>query len=326
MPVPFILASTVAATIAVVVLVLFLARSRRHDTSAPPPVAPVTIATRSDQADFASHDPDYEWEANAPRPEFAAAAAGASVTRQASEPPVRRHDFGFNDVELEDRFLPFPLGVRDDARESPFAMTTESGTEAASSPLRDYRIWRMIAAIGLFSVPQFAVITFASIFLHDVCRAGIAVTAGVMIVIQSGAIVARIWSGRWTDKRGNRRDYLRRCSLLVAISFALLAVTLWVMDRLGADGSIKLAIIAALSIVSGICASAWTGIANAELAVQVGIRRVGTALGMCNTAVYTALFFAPYTTPIIAKLWSWPAAWLMASTFAVVANVLFRRL
>lgn len=131
MPVPFILASTVAATIAVVVLVLFLARSRRHDTSAPPPVAPVTIATRSDRADFASYDPDYEWEANAPRPEFAAAAAGASVARQASEPPVRRHDFGFNDVELEDRFLPFPLGVRDDARESPFAPTSSM---SSSSP------------------------------------------------------------------------------------------------------------------------------------------------------------------------------------------------
>lgn len=201
-----------------------------------------------------------------------------------------------------------------------------SRAEVAPSPLRDLRIWRLIAAIGLFSVPQFAVITFASIFLHDVCKAGITVTAGVMIAIQSGAIVARIWSGRWTDKHGNRPFYLIRCSLLVTVSFAILALSLFLMNRLPVDSTIKLAIIAALLIVSGICASAWTGIANAELAVQVGIRRVGTALGMCNTAVYSALFFAPYFTPIIAKLWSWPAAWLMASLFALFANALFRRL
>ncbi|QDQ83396.1 MFS transporter [Paraburkholderia megapolitana] len=196
---------------------------------------------------------------------------------------------------------------------------------AARSPLRDFKIWRMIAAIGLFSVPQFAVITFASIFLHDVCKAGIVVTAGIMIVIQSGAIAARIWSGRWTDRHGNRRYYLIRCSLLVAVSFAVLALSLFVLGRLNIDNSLKLVIISALLIVSGVCASAWTGIANAELAVQVGIRRVGTALGMCNTAVYTALFFAPYFTPIVAKLWSWPAAWLMASLFAFSANALFRR-
>ncbi|MCW8208291.1 MFS transporter [Verminephrobacter aporrectodeae subsp. tuberculatae] len=210
-------------------------------------------------------------------------------------------------------------------REASSVGGTEHRAEVAPSPLRDLKIWRLIAAIGLFSVPQFAVITFASIFLHDVCNAGIFMTASVMIAIQSGAIVARIWSGRWTDKHGNRPFYLIRCSLLVAVSFAILALSLFFMDLLPVDSSIKLVITAALLIVSGICVSAWTGIANAELAVQVGIRRVGTALGMCNTAVYTALFVAPYFTPIIAKLWSWPAAWLMASLFALSANVLFRR-
>ena len=222
-----------------------------------------------------------------------------------------------------------PEKPRQDARVKKSAASDtgalRKSAEVTRSPLRDLKIWRMIAAIGLLSVPQFAVITFASIFLHDVCKAGIAVTAGIMIVIQSGAIVARVWSGRWTDKYGNRRHYLNRCSLLVAMSFAILALSLFFMGRLNIDSSIKLVIIYALLVVSGICASAWTGIANAELAVQVGIRRVGTALGMCNTAVYTALFFAPYFTPIVAKLWSWPAAWLMASMLAFSANVLFRR-
>ena len=138
-----------------------------------------------------------------------------------------------------------------------------------------------------------------------------------------------LWGSTESDRHALNAKYQRPASSAgnadPAVSFAVLALALFFMDRLNADGPIKLVIVGALLVVSGICSSAWIGIANAELAVQVGIRRVGTALGMCNTSVYTALFFAPYITPIVAKAWSWPAVWVMASSFAFAANMLFRR-
>ena len=38
---------------------------------------------------------------------------------------------------------------------------------AAHSPLRSLRVWRIAAAIGLLCAPQFAILSFASVFLHD---------------------------------------------------------------------------------------------------------------------------------------------------------------
>lgn len=76
---------------------------------------------------------------------------------------------------------------------------------APPSPLRDARVWRAALAIGLLCCPQFAVLTFATVFLHDFSGAGIAALTAVMVAVQLGAMAARIASGRWTDRRGNRR-------------------------------------------------------------------------------------------------------------------------
>src|SRR5258708_7457381 len=41
------------------------------------------------------------------------------------------------------------------------------------APLRDRMIWRVVAGIGILCVPQFAVLTFATVFLHDFAHVGI---------------------------------------------------------------------------------------------------------------------------------------------------------
>ncbi len=89
--------------------------------------------------------------------------------------------------------------------------------------LRQPGIWRIVAAIGLLCMPQFAVLTFASMFLHDFAHAGLGVMTATMVAVQGGAMAMRVWSGRWTDRHGNRRAYLRGCTLVSVAAFLVLA-------------------------------------------------------------------------------------------------------
>ena len=92
------------------------------------------------------------------------------------------------------------------------------------SPLRDVSIWRVALGAGALCVPQLAVLTFGTVFLHDFSRAGVLAISVTMAAVQTGAAIARVWSGGWTDRRGNRRAYMRACSLLTAVLFAVLAL------------------------------------------------------------------------------------------------------
>ncbi len=56
-----------------------------------------------------------------------------------------------------------------DAPEAPASAHAGSRVPAAPavSPLRDRMIWRVVVGIGILCIPQFAVLTFATVFLHD---------------------------------------------------------------------------------------------------------------------------------------------------------------
>ncbi|MGE8474350.1 MAG: MFS transporter, partial [Paraburkholderia hospita] len=156
--------------------------------------------------------------------------------------------------------------------------------DPAAGPLRDKEVWRVVLGIGLLCVPQMAVLTFATVFLHDAGHLGIAAISGTMAAVQLGAMGMRIWSGRHTDRHGNRRAYLRGSTLVAVASFIMLALVLQCFAQ--APGALLMAMIA----FAGICVSAWHGVAYTELATLAGTRRAGTALGMANTVVYAGLF------------------------------------
>ncbi|MEN5157830.1 MFS transporter [Achromobacter spanius] len=194
---------------------------------------------------------------------------------------------------------------------------------AGGSPLKDTRVWRAALAIGIMCSPQFAVLTFAAVFLHDALHAGIGVLTGVMVAVQLGAMVARIASGRWTDRRGNRRGYLRGCALLSFALYAALAAAAW---HAGASPTAwDVSVLALLLAAAGICASAWHGVAYTELATLAGASRAGTALGMANSCVYLVLFATPLAIAHIVAAASWPLAWLIAGTCMLAALPLLPR-
>ncbi|WP_454673615.1 MFS transporter [Achromobacter pestifer] len=204
-------------------------------------------------------------------------------------------------------------------REPPHVRCAPSNPgHAAASPLRDARAWRAALAIGIMCCPQFAVLTFATVFLHDFSQAGIGTLTGVMVAVQLGAMVARIASGRWTDRHGNRRSFLRRCAWLSFLLFATLGTVAWVVSEAPATPGAVLAT-GGLLAAAGICASAWHGVAYTELATLAGASRAGTALGMANSCVYLGLFLTPLAIPHVVAAGSWPLTWVIAGLCMLVA-------
>jgi predicted MFS family arabinose efflux permease len=116
---------------------------------------------------------------------------------------------------------------------------------APVTPLRDPQVWRIAAGIGILCAPQFAVLSFGTVFLHDVARAGLAWTTATMVTVQLGAMAMRVWSGRWTDRRRNRPAFLRACALTSAAVFAVLAAATLAGDQ----GLLRAAAMRAVAIV-----------------------------------------------------------------------------
>ena len=194
-----------------------------------------------------------------------------------------------------------------------------SGPPKGSGPLRDARVWRIVAGIGILCAPQFAVLSFGTVFLHDFGHAGLATITATMVFVQVGAMVMRVWSGRWTDRRRNRPAYLRACSALSVLLFAALALLVMAAGTHAADSSVLRMALVALLGASGVCVSAWHGVAYTELATLAGAARAGTALGMANTSVFLVCFVTPFSIPHLLALQGWPLVWLAASACALVA-------
>uniref|UniRef100_UPI0004944799 MFS transporter n=1 Tax=Herbaspirillum lusitanum TaxID=213312 RepID=UPI0004944799 len=205
--------------------------------------------------------------------------------------------------------------------EPPAAPSSVIAAPPDRSALGNIEVWRVAMAIGILCFPQVSVLTFATIFLHDVGHAGLGLISATMAAIQIGAAVMRVWSGRWTDRHGNRRRYLRACSALsVALYIALgtvaaLAPAVWPQWTLAA--------IALLLVAGGVCASAWHGVAYTELATLAGPRQVGTALGLGNTCVFLVFFLAAQAIPPLLHWQGWPAVWLAIAVVALLVWPLF---
>jgi MFS family permease len=177
------------------------------------------------------------------------------------------------------------------------------------SPLRRRDIWRLAVASGLLTMPQIAVLTFAGIYLYDVHQAPLPVVVATLLVTQIGGGVARIWSGRYTDRHNNRRQLIRIIG--AAAGGGLLLA--------GAATSAPLVVVAVLLALAGLLANAWHGIAYTEIASMAGANRAGTALGLENTTVFGAGFLTPLLIPVILTLTSWSVVWVIIGLMSLLA-------
>ncbi len=205
-------------------------------------------------------------------------------------------------------------------REPPPAPASATPPSAAVPALRRLLVWRLALCIGLLCAPQVALISFGGIFLHEVGQASLFLISALLTLVQIGAAAARIASGRWTDRRGQRRGYLRLCAWLSALLFALLGV----LSMFFRDGAgIGLPGLSLALVVAGVVVSAWHGVAYTELAVVAGSAQVGTALGLGNSCVFLVFFLTAQAIPPLLQWQGWPAVWLATALVALAVVPLF---
>ncbi|MFI7467287.1 MFS transporter [Nonomuraea sp. NPDC049646] len=189
------------------------------------------------------------------------------------------------------------------------AAAPAAAPEPGPSPLRRWDVWRVALASGLLTVPQFAVLSFTAIFLHDVKGAGAGLAALTVLLAQLGGGAARIWTGRRTDRRGGRRTWIRAIGTLSGVVMAAAAVFTSAPTPLT---------VAALAI-GGLLANSWHGIAYTEIAAMAGAARAGTALGLEGTACFASGFLTPLLVPVVLGLASWEAVWGLAALASLLA-------
>lgn len=194
--------------------------------------------------------------------------------------------------------------------EPPNAVRTTKGNPATGeSPLRRWDIWRLALASALLTVPQFGILTFSAVFLHDEKNASVLTTVVALTLVQVGGGAARIWSGRFTDKRGNRRQMIKILGALAAVM--VLAAALLVNGP-------TVAVVVAL-VLGGIFGNAWHGVAYTEIASMAGVSRAGAALGLENTTVFAMGFITPLLIPLLLGWSSWTVVWLVVAAASALA-------
>lgn len=197
--------------------------------------------------------------------------------------------------------------------------------QAGPGLLHNALVWRLVSGMGLMCVPQVAVLSFATVFLHDFSQIGIAAAGLSVAAVQAGAAVMRVWSGRWTDRHGNRRAYMRACSRLTLLVFGAVGGLAWLCTAAPVWHAVLTPMLVACLVLGGICTSAWHGVAFTELATIAGASRAGTALGLGNTFAFSGFFLVPLAIPAMAAGLGWPSVWLAAGVCALLARPLFPR-
>ena len=192
-------------------------------------------------------------------------------------------------------------------REAP---TQQAGAVSGPHPARDPRIRRMAWASLLLVVPQFAVVAFLVVYLHDEQGFSVAAAALVLAGVQLGGGAARIIAGRWADRLGLRVLPLRRIAAVTAGLFGLLAA-------LTATGGPVVPVL----LVAGVTAISWNGLAFTVVGELAGPGRAGAALGFQNTAVALGAALTPPLLGALVEGTDWAVAWAGAAVAAVVAVV-----
>ncbi|HET7045719.1 MAG TPA: MFS transporter, partial [Gaiellaceae bacterium] len=157
-------------------------------------------------------------------------------------------------------------------REGPGAEEQETFDER---PLRDARMWRLLAGSSLLLFPQMMVFGYTVLFLHERRGLSPAAAAGVLAAVQVLGIGARVGAGRWSDLAGSRIGPLRR----IALGSAALALAT------GAAVTAPLAVLVPVLVLSGVLAMSWNGLSFTAAAELAGRARSGAALGLQQTAL-----------------------------------------
>ncbi|MGZ4352265.1 MAG: MFS transporter [Gaiellaceae bacterium] len=199
-------------------------------------------------------------------------------------------------------------------RERPPAAAEEPTVDVR--PLRDRRIWQLLAGSVLLLFPQTAVFGYTVLFLHEQRGLSPAAAAGVLAAVQILGIAARIGGGRWSDVVGSRIAPLR----WIALASATLAAAT------GASVGAPLAVLVPVMVAGGVLAMSWNGLSFTAAAELAGRARSGASLGLQQTALAVGGAGLPVAFAGLVGVLGWGWAWGLAAIGPAASFVVLRGL
>jgi sugar phosphate permease len=183
-------------------------------------------------------------------------------------------------------------------------------------PVRDPRMWQLSIGSALVLAAQISILSFLILFLHGERSLSTAEAAGVFAVIQALGAVARVVTGRWSDRLKARIAPLRRLALGLSVSLATAAALL----------SAPLQILIPVFVVAGALSLSWNGLSFTAAAELAGRRRAGAALGFQQTALAITSAAAPPAFAAVVEAGSWSLAYGLAAAMPVAGIAVMRQL
>ena len=183
-------------------------------------------------------------------------------------------------------------------------------------PVRDPRMWQLSVGSALVLAAQISILSFLILFLHGERGLSTAEAAGVFALIQALGAVARIVTGRWSDRLKARIAPLRRLALGLSVSLATAAVLL----------TAPLPILIPVFVAAGALSLSWNGLSFTAAAELAGRRRAGAALGFQQTALAITSAAVPPSFAAVVEAGSWSVAYGLAAAMPIAGVAVMRQL
>lgn len=198
-------------------------------------------------------------------------------------------------------------------REPPLERDRGGGSTVAAL-MGDRRLWRLTAGAVLLILPQFGLVGFTVLYLHDAKHVAAGAAAAALACMQLGGAGLRVAAGRWSDSAGQRVGPMSRSALGVALA-ALVATLLAPLH----------AALAALTLaLAGMVALSWNGLALAAALELAGTARAGLAVGFLNTALSLAAVVSPLLFALVVSHAGWQAGFAMLAACGLGSHLVLR--
>ncbi|HEX6699383.1 MAG TPA: MFS transporter [Gaiellaceae bacterium] len=186
-------------------------------------------------------------------------------------------------------------------RDPPVALQQEQRLE--TGPLRDPRMWLLSGGSSLLLVAQISNVFFLVVFLHQHRGVSATAAAAVLAVTQLLGAVARIASGRWSDRTGRRVVPLRQLALALAVTTALVA----------ALTDAPLVVLVPVTVAAGTLGLSWNGLSFTAAAEATGGARSGAAIGLQQTVLGLVVAGVPVAFAAVVGATSWRLGFALAA-------------
>ena len=173
-------------------------------------------------------------------------------------------------------------------------------------------LWRIHAASALLVVPQFAVATFALVFLVDVHGLGPATAGRQLAVAQACGAASRLAAGAWSDRVGSRMRPMRQLALATAL----------IMGMLAAGAAVRSPWAVAALLTAVVLAVSTNGLSFTAVAEHAGPGWAGRALGIQNTGQNALAAATPPALAAVIGAAGYPAAFGIVTLFPLAAAAL----